>query len=116
MVVVRAVMKIGSILKVEAAGASIYKLSDEVTNRKEFPLKVEQISEPLLMSGGVIGKIGTVYGTDEVAKSCIGQARKLAYHVEDVIDKLSYHILQHQKEGFLKKVFLKEPDYVKLFS
>jgi len=42
----------------------------------------------------VIRKIGTVYVTDEVVKGWIGEVRKVAYHVEDVMDKYSYHTLQ----------------------
>ncbi|OEL37020.1 hypothetical protein BAE44_0001961 [Dichanthelium oligosanthes] len=70
--------------------------------------------------GSVLGdetaKIGTVYLTDKPVKSWIGEVRKVAYCVEDVVDKYSYHVLELEEEGFLKKYFIKGTHYVKVFS
>jgi disease resistance protein RPM1 len=111
-----AVTKIGSILRDEAIKAIIAKLSEKVTNLKELPVKVEQIRKHLIMMSNVIRQIGTVYLTDELVKSWIGEVRNVAYHVEDVMDKYSYHVLQLKEEGFLKKFFIKGTHYVKVFS
>ncbi|KAF7043703.1 hypothetical protein CFC21_053027 [Triticum aestivum] len=111
-----AVTKIGSILADEAIMAIIDKLSEKVTNLKELPVKIEQIRKQLNMMSNVIRKIVTVYLTDELVKSWIGEVRNVAYHVEDVMDKYSYHALQLKEEGFLKKFFIKATHYVKVFS
>uniref|UniRef100_K3ZHH2 NB-ARC domain-containing protein n=1 Tax=Setaria italica TaxID=4555 RepID=K3ZHH2_SETIT len=50
----------------------------------------------------IIQQIGTVYLTDELANNWIGEVRKVAYRVEDVVDKYSYHVFQLTQEGFLK--------------
>lgn len=114
--ILMAVTKIGSVLTEEATKAVIAKLSEKVTNLKELPVKIEQIRKQLTMMGNVISKIGTVYLTDEVVKSWIGEVRNVAYHVEDVMDKYSYHVLQIKEEGFLKKYFIKGTHYAKVFS
>ncbi|XP_044980496.1 disease resistance protein RPM1-like [Hordeum vulgare subsp. vulgare] len=110
------VTKIGDILLEEATKSVIAKISEKVTNLKELPVKVEEIKKQLTMMGNVIRQIGTVYLADDVVKTWIGVVRKVAYHVEDVIDKYSYHLLQLQEEGFLKKFFIKGTHYVKVFS
>ena len=68
------------------------------------------------MMATVIRQIGTVYLTDDVVKSWIGDVRRVAYHVEDVMDKYSYNLLQLQEEGFLKRFFIKGTHYVRVFS
>jgi disease resistance protein RPM1 len=110
-----AVTKIASIVTDEAVKGIIAKLSEKVTNLKELPLKIEQIRKQLTIMSNVIAKIGTVYLTDEVVRSWIGEVRNVAYHVEDVMDKYSYHVLQLKEEGFLKKFFVKGTHYAKVF-
>ncbi|KAF7052834.1 hypothetical protein CFC21_060867 [Triticum aestivum] len=110
------VTKIGDILLEEATKGIIAKLSEKVTNLKELPVKVEEIKKQLTMMGNVIRQIGTVYLTDDVVKSWIGDVRRVAYHVEDVMDKYSYNLLQLQEEGFLKRFFIKGTHYVRVFS
>ncbi|KAM0927718.1 hypothetical protein ACQ4PT_002686 [Festuca glaucescens] len=110
-----AVTKIGSIVADEAVKGIIAKLSEKFTNLKELPLKVEEIRKQLTIMSNVITKIGTVYLTDEVVRSWIGEVRNVAYHVEDVMDKYSYHVLQLKEEGFLKKFFVKGTHYAKVF-
>uniref|UniRef100_A0ACD6A2K1 Uncharacterized protein n=1 Tax=Avena sativa TaxID=4498 RepID=A0ACD6A2K1_AVESA len=115
-VVLLAVTKIGFILGDEAGKAVITKLSGKVINLKELLKKFEQIRKQLRMMGNVIRQTGMIYLTDNVVKSWIGEAQNVAFHVEDVVDKYSYHVLQLQGEGFLKKFFIKQTYYVKVFS
>ncbi|KAG0529421.1 hypothetical protein BDA96_05G097000 [Sorghum bicolor] len=114
--VLLAVTKIGSILGDELAKDIINKLSEKVQALKELPRKVDQIRMKLTIMSKVIQQIGTVYLTDELVKSWIGEVRKVAYRVEDVVDKYSYHLLQLEEEGFLKKYFVKGTHYVCVFS
>ncbi|KAK1646527.1 hypothetical protein QYE76_064332 [Lolium multiflorum] len=111
-----AVSKIGSVVADEAVKAILAKLSEKVTNIKKLPVKIEKIRKHLTMMSNVIKQIGTVYLTDEVVRSWIGEVRNVAYHVEDVMDKYSYHALQLKEEGFLKKFFIKGTHYAKVFS
>ncbi|CAM0874890.1 unnamed protein product [Alopecurus aequalis] len=114
--VLMAVTKIGSIVADEAIKSILTKLSEKFTNLKELPVKVEKIRKQLTMMSNVIKQIGTVYLTDEVVKSWIGEVRNVAYHVEDVMDKYSYHAHQLNEEGFLKKFFIKGTHYAQVFS
>jgi len=114
--VLLAVTKIGSALGDGPANALINKLSEKVQALKELPWKVDQIRMKLIFMGKIIQQIGTVYLTDELVKSWIGEVRKVAYHVEDVVDKYSYHLLQLEEEGFLKKFFVMGTHYVIVFS
>jgi disease resistance protein RPM1 len=115
-VVLLAVTKISFILGDEATNAIIAKLSEEVSNLKELPVKVEQIRKQLTVMGCVIRKIVTAYPTNKDAMSWIGEVRNVAFHIEDVMDKYSYYVLQLQKEGFLKNFFIEGTHYVKVFS
>ncbi|CAD6254202.1 unnamed protein product [Miscanthus lutarioriparius] len=114
--VLLAVTKIGSALGDGPANALINKLSEKVQALKELPWKVDQIRMKLIFMGKIIQQIGTVYLTDELVKSWIGEVRKVAYRVEDVVDKYSYHLLQLEEEGFLKKYFVKGTHYAIVFS
>jgi len=114
--VLLAVTKIGSVLADEASTAIVNKLSEKVNNLKELPGKIKQIGMQLKIMSNLIWQIGTVYLTDEVVKSWIGEVRNVAYHVEDVMDRYSYHALQMEEEGFLKKFFIKGTHYVSVFS
>ncbi|KAF8689661.1 hypothetical protein HU200_041723 [Digitaria exilis] len=115
--VLLAVNKIGSIiLGDDPATFIITKLSEKVQSLKELPRKVEQIRLKLTFMSKVIKKIGTVYLTDELVKSWIAEVRKVAYRVEDVVDKYNYHLLQLEEEGFLKKYFVKGTHYAIVFS
>lgn len=106
-----AVTKIGSVLATETSKIIINK----VNNLKEMPGKVNQIGMQLRIMSTLIQKIGTVYLTDEVIKSWIGEVRNVAYHVEDVIDRYAYHLHEVEEEGFLK-FFIKGPHYANVFS
>ncbi|KAL6622427.1 hypothetical protein ACP70R_032306 [Stipagrostis hirtigluma subsp. patula] len=113
--VLLAVTKISSILADETARAIINKLSGKVSALKQLPRKVDHISMKLKMMSSVIIQIDTVHLRDEVVKNWIGLVRKVAHRVEDVVDRYSYHVLQLDEEGFLKK-FVKGSHYVTIFS
>ncbi|KAG2556944.1 disease resistance protein RPM1-like [Panicum virgatum] len=114
--VLLALTKIGSVLADETAKTMLAKLSEKVNNLRDLEDKIEQIRMQLTAMNNVIRKIGTVYLTDEVVRGWIGEVRKLAYRVEDVMDKYSYHTLQMEEEWFLKKYFIKGSHYVLVFS
>ncbi|EEE51881.1 hypothetical protein OsJ_33430 [Oryza sativa Japonica Group] len=84
--VLLSVKKVGNVLADEAANAVIAKVSEKVTNLKEMPEKVEEIRKQLTIMNSVILQIGTSYLTGIVVKNWIAEVRKLAYHVEDVMD------------------------------
>ncbi|XP_062182309.1 disease resistance protein RPM1-like [Phragmites australis] len=114
--VLLALTKIGSVLADETAKAMVCKMSEKVNNLRDLPDKIEQIRKQLTTMSNVIRQIGTVYLTDEVVRGWIGELRKLAYRVEDVMDKYSYYSIQMEEEWFLKKYFIKGSHYVLLFS
>ncbi|CAL4985006.1 unnamed protein product [Urochloa decumbens] len=114
--VLLALTKIGSVLADETAKAMLVKLSEKVNNLKDLEDKIRKIGMQLTTMRNVIRKIGTVYLTDEVVRGWIGEVRKLAYRVEDVMDKYSYHTLQMEEEWFLKKYFIKGSHYVLVFT
>ncbi|PNT63863.1 hypothetical protein BRADI_4g21842v3 [Brachypodium distachyon] len=115
-VVLLAVSKITSVLAEEATMAAIAKLSEKVTGLKELPSKVMNIKQELSVMNNVIRKIGSHHDfKDEVVNSWISEVCNIAYHVQDVMDKCSYHVLQINEEGFLKQVFKKGTRNVKVF-
>lgn len=114
--IILALRKIGSALADETAKKMLAKLSEKVNNLRDLNDKIESIRMQLTAMNNVIRKIGTVYLTDEVVRGWIGEVRKVAYHVEDVMDMYSYHTLQMEEEWFLKKYFIKASHYVLVFS
>ncbi|KAL6868113.1 hypothetical protein ACP4OV_014958 [Aristida adscensionis] len=113
--VLLAVSKIGGILAEEATIAVINKLSQKVANLRELPEKVKEIGRELDMMNSVIKHIGTPSLTNELVKSWIAEVRDVAHHVEDVMDKYSYHSLKLEEENRVKKLFSKA-HYVAVFS
>ncbi|WVZ53251.1 LOW QUALITY PROTEIN: hypothetical protein U9M48_004220 [Paspalum notatum var. saurae] len=114
--VLLAVSKIGCVLVDEAASAVITKLSEKVTNLKELPAKVREIRNELnMMNSVIIKQISTPSLTNELVKSWIAEVRGVAHHVEDVMDKYSYHTLKLEEENSVKKLFSKA-HYVAVFS
>ncbi|SPT20141.1 unnamed protein product [Triticum aestivum] len=109
-----AVTKIGSILGDEAIKTIISELSVKVTNLKELPVKIEKIRQQLTMMSDIIMQIDTVYLMDKGVKDWIGVVRNVAYHVEDVMDKYSYHVLKHKEQSRVKKLF--QGKYFAVFS
>ncbi|CAO2144864.1 unnamed protein product [Urochloa humidicola] len=111
--VLLAVTKIGTVLRDESGKAIIAQLFEKVQALKELPRKIDQIRMKLTLMGHIIQQINTLYLIDELVESWIREVRKMAYHVEDVVDKYSYHVLLVEEERFLKKFFTK---YVLVFS
>uniref|UniRef100_A0A0E0BGY6 NB-ARC domain-containing protein n=1 Tax=Oryza glumipatula TaxID=40148 RepID=A0A0E0BGY6_9ORYZ len=114
--VLLALTKIGDALANEIAKELIAKLSEKVNNVKDLDEKIEQMRKQLTTMNNVILQIGTAYLTDEVVKGWIGEVRKVAYRVEDVMDKYSYYSVQMAEEWFLKKYFIKASHYVIVFT
>uniref|UniRef100_A0A8R7U3R0 non-specific serine/threonine protein kinase n=1 Tax=Triticum urartu TaxID=4572 RepID=A0A8R7U3R0_TRIUA len=114
-VVLPSLAKINSILGDEDNMVIIANLSKKATSIKKLPRQVEEIGKQLSEMGIVVRQIGTIQLTDGIVKTWIGQVRKLAYRVEDVMDKCSYHVAE-LKGGFLKKFATKATHYVKVFT
>nr|BAJ97668.1 predicted protein [Hordeum vulgare subsp. vulgare] len=94
----------------------IADLSKRATNLKKLPGQLEEIGNQLPVIAIVIRQMGTVHLTDGIAKSWIGEVRKLAHRVEDVMDKCSYHVAEIKGGGLLKKFSMKRTRYVKKFT
>jgi disease resistance protein RPM1 len=110
-----AVSNIGAVILNEAVVAVIDKLSSKVANIKEFPVKIKRIDIELKMMNDVIQDLGTTHLSNQVIKGWIGNVRKLAYHVEDVIDKYLYEAVKLKEEGSLHRVFAGSR-HIKVFS
>jgi disease resistance protein RPM1 len=111
-----AVSKIGTVALNEAVSAVMEKLSRKVDNLKELPLKVKRIEKELMTMNAAIQDVGTTHLSNNVIKTWIAHVRKLAYHVEDVIDKYSYEALKLKEEGFLNRYVVRVSPHVKVFS
>ncbi|KAM0852898.1 hypothetical protein ACQ4PT_051450 [Festuca glaucescens] len=94
-----AVSKIGMVAVNQAVAAVIKKLSRKVANLREFPAKIKRIDKELKMMNDIIQDSGTTHLSNNVFKGWIENVRKLAYHVEDVIEKYSYEALKLNEEG-----------------
>ncbi|KAF2910161.1 disease resistance protein RPM1-like [Oryza sativa Japonica Group] len=113
--VLLAVSKIGSVLGDEAINFVIEKLSAKVTELRELPENVKHIGRELRMMNKVIEDLDAKNVSINVVKGWIDELRKLAYHVEDVMDKYSYHAFQLHEEGSLTR-FFRGGHHVKVFS
>ncbi|KAF6981854.1 hypothetical protein CFC21_000303 [Triticum aestivum] len=111
-----AVSKIGAVILNEAVFAVIDKLSRKVDNLKELPAKIKRINTELNTMNDVIQHLGTTQLSNKVINGWIGNVRKLAYHVEDVIDKYSYEALKLKDEGFLDRYIFRGSRHIKVFS
>uniref|UniRef100_A0A0E0P622 Uncharacterized protein n=1 Tax=Oryza rufipogon TaxID=4529 RepID=A0A0E0P622_ORYRU len=98
------------------AKSAVSKLYQKGKSLAELPGKVEEIRMELTTMENVIEQLDTAHLTDKVIKGWIAEVRKLAYHVEDVMDKYSYHALQMEEEGFLKKYVVKGSHYAIVFD
>jgi disease resistance protein RPM1 len=114
--VLLAVKKIGNALADETAKKLVAKLAEKVSNLIDLDDKIDHIRKQLQTMNNVIEQIGTTYLTDKTVKGWIEEVRKVAYRVEDVMDKYSYHCLQMVEERFLKKYLIKGTHYVLVFS
>uniref|UniRef100_A0A0E0IZV9 Uncharacterized protein n=1 Tax=Oryza nivara TaxID=4536 RepID=A0A0E0IZV9_ORYNI len=114
--VLLALTKIGNVLADQVAKDLLAKLSEKVNNLRDLDEKIEQMRMQLATMNNVIWKISMTCLTDEVVKGWIGEVRKVAYRVEDVMDKYSYYSVQMAEEWFLKKYFIKGSHYVLVFT
>ncbi|CAM0871895.1 unnamed protein product [Alopecurus aequalis] len=114
--VVLAIKKIGIVLANETAKKLVAKWSDKVANLIDLNNKIDRIRTELKTMNNVIQEIGTAYLTNKVVKGWIEDVRKVAYRVEDVMDKYSYHSLQMVEEHFLKKYLIKGTHYALIFN
>ncbi|KAM3399488.1 hypothetical protein ACQJBY_004720 [Aegilops geniculata] len=111
-----AVSKIGTVVLDEAITAVVQKLSRKVDALKELPAKVKIIDIELTTMKDIIQDFGTTQLSNNVIKGWIGHVRKLAYRVEDVIDKYSYEALKLKDEGFLHRYIFRGSRHIKVFS
>ncbi|CAM0958510.1 unnamed protein product [Alopecurus aequalis] len=111
-----AVSKIGAVVSNQTVDAVIEKVSRKAANVKEIPARIKRIDKELNMMNDVIQDLGTTHLSNKVVKGWIATVRKLAYHVEDVIDKYSYEALKLKEEGFLQRYALKGSHHLEVFS
>ncbi|CAO2149103.1 unnamed protein product [Urochloa humidicola] len=88
--VIIANLKIGAALGDEDTAAVILKLSRKVTNLRELPEKIEHIRRELSMIRRQIEHSDPIYQSN-VVKLWIAEVRKLAFRIEDSMDKCLYH-------------------------
>uniref|UniRef100_A0A0E0BH08 Uncharacterized protein n=1 Tax=Oryza glumipatula TaxID=40148 RepID=A0A0E0BH08_9ORYZ len=110
-----AISKISVALGDEATRAVIAKLSGKVTNLRELPNKVEYIRKELRVMKDVIQDLDSTNTNMNVVKGWIDELRKLAYRVEDIMDKYSYYACQLQQEGSVMR-FVRGAHYASVFS
>ncbi|VAH12267.1 unnamed protein product [Triticum turgidum subsp. durum] len=111
-----AVSKIGTIVLNEVVTDVVQKLSRKLDALKELPAKVQRIEIELNTMNDIIQDLGSTNLNNNVIKGWIGNVRKLAYRVEDVIDKYSYEALKLKDEGFLHRYIITGSRHVKVFS
>ncbi|KQJ81795.1 hypothetical protein BRADI_5g03140v3 [Brachypodium distachyon] len=111
-----AVSAIGSVLLDQTVSAVLEKVSRKVDHLKELPAKIKTIEEELRMINAVIQFMGAPHLRNDVVKNWIACVRRMAYHVEDVIDKFSYEALKLREEGFLHKYVFRGTRHIKVFS
>jgi len=114
-VILLAVSKIEVFLLDQAVEAAIEKLSGKVADLWELPAKIRLIYKDLKLMDCVIQDIGTTRLTNNDVKGWIEIVRKLAYHVEDVIDKCLYQARKINQEFFLFYAF-RRSCHIKVFS
>ncbi|CAN6371454.1 unnamed protein product [Urochloa humidicola] len=110
-----ALSKIGKVLGDEVIKIIISEASKKVTNLKKLPENIRQIGRELNMMNNVMQDLDTANLNINVVNGWIAELRKLAFHVEDVMDKYSYHAFKLQEEGSLMW-FLKGAHNAKVFS
>ncbi|XP_047052185.1 disease resistance protein RPM1-like [Lolium rigidum] len=111
-----AVSKIGAVIVNDAVSAVVEKLSKKAENLRELQGKVKRIEDELMMISGVIKGQGTTQLSNDAVKTWISLVRKLAYRVEDLIDKYLYEALKLKEQGFLRKYIVMGNHHYKVFS
>ncbi|XP_044430953.1 disease resistance protein RPM1-like [Triticum aestivum] len=109
-----AVSKIGTVVLNEIVSDVVQKLSRKLDALKELPAKVQRIEIELNTMNDIIQDLGSTNLNNNVIKGWIGNVRKLAYRVEDVIDKYSYEALKLKDEGFLHRYIITGSRHVKV--
>lgn len=113
--VLNAISKIGAVLGDEVIKFVVAEVSKKITNLRELPENIKHIERELRMMNNVMQDLDTTNLSSHVVKGWTAELRKLAFHVEDVMDKYSYHAFQLQEEGSLKR-FFKGAHNAKVFS
>ncbi|CAL4988702.1 unnamed protein product [Urochloa decumbens] len=113
--VLNAISKIGTVLGDEIINFIVDEVSKKLSNLRELPKNIKHIERELSMMNNVIQDLDTTNLSSNVVKGWTAELRKLAFHVEDVMDKYSYQAFQLQEEGSLKR-FFRGAHIAKVFS
>ncbi|WVZ53187.1 hypothetical protein U9M48_004162 [Paspalum notatum var. saurae] len=100
-----ALSKIGAILGDEVIKFVIDEASKKVTNLRELPENIKHIERELNMMNNVMQDLDTTNLSINVVKAWTAELRKLGFHIEDVMDKYSYHAFKLHGEGSLMRFF-----------
>ncbi|OEL31938.1 Disease resistance protein RPM1 [Dichanthelium oligosanthes] len=111
-----ALSKIGTVLGDEVIKFVVAEASKKVTNLKELPENIRHIRRELNMINSVVKDLDTTNVSSNVVEQWTAELRTVAFHVEDVMDKYSYHAFKVQEEGSLNKWFFKGANNAKVFS
>ncbi|XP_047076139.1 disease resistance protein RPM1-like [Lolium rigidum] len=114
--ILTAVSKIEIVVLSKAVSNVIEMLSKKVAGVSELPGKIKKIDDELQMLNNVIVDIGTTHLSNNVVKDWISNVRKLAYHVEDVIDMYLCEALKLTKEDFIHRYLLGGSRHIIVFS
>ncbi|XP_020181181.1 disease resistance protein RPM1-like [Aegilops tauschii subsp. strangulata] len=114
--ILHALSKIGSVGLNNEVSAVRKKLSKKVASLYELPVKIEEFGVQLKAMNNVMRDFGTTHLTNNVIKGWIADVRKLAYHVEDVIDRYSYEALKLKEDGFLRWYDIRSSRHITVFS
>ncbi|VAH26091.1 disease resistance protein RPM1-like [Triticum dicoccoides] len=110
------VTKIGTVALNKGVTAVVEKLATRLESLKELPGKIKRIEKELRMMNNTIHDFGTIHLSNHRKKGWIDDVRKLAYRVEDVIDKYSYEALKLKEEGFLNRYMFRGTRHVIVFG
>ncbi|KAM0857546.1 hypothetical protein ACQ4PT_048399 [Festuca glaucescens] len=114
--ILTAVSKIEIVVLSKAVSNVIEMLSKKVAGVSELPGKIKKIDDELKMLNNVIVDIGTTHLSNNAVKDWISNVRKLAYHVEDVIDMYLCEALKLTKEDFIHRYLLGGSRHIIVFS
>ncbi|CAL4988741.1 unnamed protein product [Urochloa decumbens] len=99
----------------EAVKTAILKLPMKVRSLKVLPMKISGIRDQLDTMNNAIQEIGTASFNEAVVKGWIAEVRKVAFRVDDIMDKYMYNAHQLQEKKPLVLLF-KGISYEKIFS
>ncbi|KAK8461994.1 hypothetical protein SEVIR_1G125600v4 [Setaria viridis] len=110
-----AISKIGTVLGDEIIDAVIAELSAKVTKLRDLPENIKYIGRELRMMNSVIEGFDTTNLGINVVHQWIAELCNLSFHVEDVMDKYSYHAFHLREEKSFHKVY-RGAHYATVFS